>query len=99
MGTYKQLKITPLINTNSNSILLLKLSSYQKRYLQEIMLHILDVRDALDTDRFLHVHFDPVFDAQSAKSSGGADAGAKAGAQAVEEQGLSDTRNHCRQNS
>ena len=66
------------------------LSSYQKHFLQEIMLHVLDVRDALDTDRFLHVHFDPVFDAQSSKSSndGGAGAGAKSGSQVAEEQGI-----------
>jgi hypothetical protein len=39
---------------------------YQKLFLQELLLHVLDVRDSLDVERFLHVHFDPVFEAQSA---------------------------------
>ena len=49
------------------------------------MLHVLDVRDALGTDRFLHVHFDPVFEAQSSQPGGGS--GTKSGPLPSEEQG------------
>ena len=49
------------------------------------MLHVLDVRDALDTDRFLHVHFDPVFEAQSSQPGGAS--GTKSGPLPSEEQG------------
>jgi len=53
---------------------------YQKRYLQELLLHVLDVRDSLDVERFLHVHFDPVFEAQSASSSAAGQSSATAAA-------------------
>jgi hypothetical protein len=32
---------------------------YQHEVLTKLMLHVLDVRDALDTERFVQVHFDP----------------------------------------
>lgn len=34
---------------------------YQKQYLQHFMMHVLDIRDALESDRFMTVQFDPVF--------------------------------------
>jgi hypothetical protein len=51
------------------------IARYQTRFVQEFMLHVLDVRDALDTERFLHVHFDPVFDGQSTGAGAGASQG------------------------
>eukprot|EP01038_Epipyxis_sp_PR26KG_P016207 gene16207-22043_t len=33
---------------------------YQYAFLQQFMLQVLDIRDALDSERFLQVHFDPV---------------------------------------
>mmetsp|Transcript_5295 Transcript_5295/g.8634 ORF Transcript_5295/g.8634 Transcript_5295/m.8634 type:complete len:795 (-) Transcript_5295:691-3075(-) len=35
---------------------------YQNSFLKELMLHILDVRDAMDAERFQQVQFDPVSD-------------------------------------
>jgi hypothetical protein len=35
---------------------------YQQQFLREFMLQVLDVRDALEADRFLQVRFDPILE-------------------------------------
>jgi len=33
---------------------------YQNNFLKELMLHVFDIRDALESERFLQAHFDPI---------------------------------------
>lgn len=44
---------------------------YQHNLLKELMLHIVDIRDALDADRFVQAHFDPVVEERRTNSAGG----------------------------
>eukprot|EP00596_Hydrurales_sp_CCMP1899_P005314 CAMPEP_0119051288 /NCGR_PEP_ID=MMETSP1177-20130426/72951_1 /TAXON_ID=2985 /ORGANISM="Ochromonas sp, Strain CCMP1899" /LENGTH=738 /DNA_ID=CAMNT_0007030437 /DNA_START=193 /DNA_END=2410 /DNA_ORIENTATION=- len=36
-----------------------KLFGYQQEVLQKLMMHVLDIRDSLDAERFVQIHFDP----------------------------------------
>jgi hypothetical protein len=48
---------------------------YQKLFLQHLMLHVVDIRDALESQRFLNIHYDPIFESSllSGTVSGGAE--------------------------